>query len=118
MRFGLLVAAVVAGGALMGTTAQFLLDASSQNSAGAQAQGTSSTQVKFDISDLNPIKWIYDEVMKQVTTDAKNPSFAVGTPMPEADFSKMDAAIKLNNEKFQRMGNPGDISQLPENGPR
>jgi hypothetical protein len=52
--------------------------------------------------------------MKQVATDANRPSFAVGTPVPVADFSKMDAQIKLNNEKFRRMSNPDDVGRLPE----
>jgi len=38
----------------------------------------------------------------------------VGTPVPVADFSKMDAQIKLNNEKFRRMSNPDDVGRLPE----
>jgi hypothetical protein len=111
MRFGFLVAMVVAGGALMGAGAQFLFDPSSQTAAAGQGHGA-----KFDIADLNPIRLIYDAVMKQVTTDANNPSFAVGTPVPETDFSKMDSQIKLNNEKFPH--GPGDISQLPESSPQ
>jgi hypothetical protein len=55
--------------------------------------------------------------MKQVAADTNRPTFAVGTPVT-ADFSKMDAQIKLNNEKFQRMGAQGNISDLPESGPR
>lgn len=108
MRFGILVAAVVAGGALMGAAAQFMLDPSSQS--GGQGHGA-----KFDIADLNPIRLIYDDVMKRVTTDANTPSFAVGTPVT-ADFSKMDGQIKLNNEKFPR--GQGNISDLPESDPR
>jgi hypothetical protein len=68
-----------------------------------------SAAAKFDIADLNPIRLIYDEVMKQVATDANRPSFAVGTPVPVADFSKMDAQIKLNNERFQRMSGSGTM---------
>jgi hypothetical protein len=115
MRFGILVAAVVAGGALMGAAAQFLLDPASSPVAAGQGN---TAKVKFDIADLNPIRLIYDDVMKQVTTDANRPSFAVGTPVPVADFSKVDAQIKLNTEKFQRMNGSANISGLPESGPR
>ncbi|MGD0864346.1 MAG: hypothetical protein ABSA49_02195 [Rhizomicrobium sp.] len=113
MRFGFLVAAVVAGGALMGASAQILLDPSSAWTAQPRVVAAAPA-VKFDIGDLNPLKLIYDEVMKQVATDANRPSFAVGTPVPVADFSKMDAQIKLNNEKFRRMSNPDDVGGLPE----
>jgi hypothetical protein len=52
--------------------------------------------------------------MKQVTDNANRPSFAVGTPVPMADFSKMDDRIRTNNENFRRMSNSGDVGQLPE----
>jgi hypothetical protein len=109
MRFGILVAAVVAGGALMGAALEFMVEPSSPTG--------QHHAVKFDIADLNPIRLIYDDVMKQVAADTNRPTFAVGTPVT-ADFSKMDAQIKLNNEKFQRMGAQGNISDLPESGPR
>ena len=110
MRFGVLVVAVVAGGALMGAAAQFMLDPSSQ-------PGGQGHAVKFDLADLNPIRLIYDDVMKQVASNSNNPSFAVGTPVT-ADFSKMDAQIKLNNDKFRGMSGPGNISNLPESNPQ
>ena len=111
MRFGFLVALVVAGGAVMGGGAQFLLDPSSPSVAAGQGHGA-----KFDIADLNPIRLIYDAVMKQVTTDANSPSFAVGTPAPETDFPKADSPIKLNSGKFPR--GSGDIGSLPETAPQ
>jgi hypothetical protein len=107
MRFGILVAAVTAGGALMGVALEFMVEPSSP---AAQHHAA-----KFDLADLNPIRLIYDDVMKQVASDANRASFAVGTPVT-ADFSKMDAQMKLNNEKFQR--GQGNISDLPESGPR
>jgi len=117
MRFAFLVALMLTGGALMGTAAQLLVAPQAQNAAGAPGQEVHWAKIKFDISDLNPLKFIYDEVTKQVTADANSPSFAVGTPVT-ADFSKMDAQIKLNNDKFQRMSGSGDISQMPESDPR
>jgi len=116
VQFRFLVAVVVAGGALMGAAVQFLV--ASPGPAFAAGQSSASTKVSFNLSDLNPIKLIYDEVMKQVAADANRPSFAVGTPVPMADFSKMDTQIKLNNERFQRMSGPGNISGMPESDPR
>src|ERR1700685_3756228 len=101
----------------MGASAQILLDPSSASTAQPRVVAAAPA-VKFDIGDLNPLKLIYDEVMKQVATDANRSSFAVGTPVPLADFSKMDAQIKLNTEKFQRMNGSANISGLPESGPR
>jgi hypothetical protein len=103
------------GGALMGLAAQVVSDPHAQNFAGAQTQGWA--KIKFDISDLNPIKLIYDEVKQQVVTDANRPVFPAA-PVLTPDFSKMDAQIKLNNDKFQGMNRSGNISDLPESDPR
>jgi hypothetical protein len=111
MRFGVLVAVVVAGGALIGATAPVMLDSVSGS---IGRSGIVAEAAKIDLSELNPIKLIYDDVMKQVTDNANRPSFAVGTPVPVADFSKMDDRIRTNNENFRRMSNPGDVGQLPE----
>ena len=117
MRFAFVLGLMLAGGALMGTAAQLVLGPQAQNSTAAQTPGFHWAKIKLDISDLNPIKLIYDEVMKQVTTSANQPVLPT-SPVLTPDFSKMDAQINLNNDRFQHANGQGNISQLPESDPR
>jgi hypothetical protein len=118
MRFGFLVAMMIAGGALMGTVAQLVVGPQAQNSSGAPTQEFHWAKIKFDISDLSPIKLIYDEVKKQVETDANHNDFAVSGPVINPDFPRVDAQFKFNTDKFQNTNKSGNISQLPEADPR
>src|ERR1700733_9308869 len=53
----------------------------------AQPQSGWPAKIGFSLADLNPLRLIYDEVMKQATSNTNRASFAVGTPMPQIDWS-------------------------------
>jgi hypothetical protein len=68
-------------GAAMGVAARFPVGP--QYSANAQTSGLHWAKVKFDISDLNPLWLVFDEVKKQVETDSNRPAFPTA-PAPDS----------------------------------
>jgi hypothetical protein len=88
LRFEFLVAAVAAGGIVVGTAIETFASWPAQSLAAVQPQTATPTKTTFSLADLNPLRLIYDEVMQQVTNNASRPSFAIGTPVPQADWSK------------------------------
>jgi hypothetical protein len=91
LRFEFLVAAVAAGGIATGTAIETLASRPAQSFAAVRPPSSAPTKIAFGLADLNPLRLIYDEVMKQAVSNANRPSFAVGTPMPQIDWSKIPA---------------------------
>jgi hypothetical protein len=96
MRFEFLVAAVAAGGIVTGTAIHTLTAWPAQTA----SQPRSGAQITFSLADLNPLRFIYDEVMKQATSNTNRASFAVGTPMPQIDWSKIPGMNSNFNTEF------------------
>ncbi len=118
MRFAFVLGLMVAGGALMGTAAQLIVGPQTQNVAGAQSSDFHWAKIKFTWADLNPIRLVFDEVQKQVETDANHNDFAVSGPVTDPDFPRVGAQFKFNTDKFQNPNRPGNISNLPESDPQ
>ena len=118
MRFAIVLGLMVTGGALMGTVAQLIVGPQTQNSTAAQGQEFHWAKIKFTWADLNPIRLVYDEVQKQVQTDANHNDFVVSSPVIDPDYPRAGAQFKFNTDNFQNPNRSGNISNLPENGPQ
>jgi hypothetical protein len=94
------VAAVAAGGIVVGTAIDMLAPGPAPTFATAQPQSGWPAKIGFSLADLNPLRLIYDEVMKQATSNANSASFAVGTPMPQIDWSKTPTMNSTFNTGF------------------
>jgi hypothetical protein len=89
LRFEVLVAAVAAGGIVVGTAMATLTPGLPQTFAAAQPQSGGPAKISFSLADLNPLRLVYDAVMKQATSGDNSASFAVGAPMAPIDWSKI-----------------------------
>jgi hypothetical protein len=98
MRFEYLVAAVVAGGLATGAAIQPLFSAATPTWSPAQAQAP--TSVSFSLADLNPLRLIYDEVMKQVTSGDNRMDLVVGTPVRQPHFTDISRMNSQFNSEF------------------
>jgi hypothetical protein len=87
MRFYVLVAAAVVGGALP-VVALTKLFPDQRASMAASMQAAGAQIAKFRLADLNPLQWDYDYVARQVASPDRKLDFPVGTPVV-VDQSKM-----------------------------
>jgi hypothetical protein len=119
LRFEFLVAAVAAGGIVVGTAVETLASRSPQIFASAQPPGGVPTKITFSLADLNPLRLIYDEVMKEVTSGRNSASFAVGTPVPQQDWSKFPSmnsnfSTEFSAENMARINGENAANQIRE----
>jgi hypothetical protein len=108
MRLILLIVGGVAVGALSAVGIQWVFPQTAQTfqSVRADVAGFSLTNLKTKLSELNPLRKTYDDVMRKVTAGGGTPDWAVAKGptfnMKPIDLGALNSGLKIDNQAIQR----------------
>ncbi len=106
MRFGLLVVAAAAAGALSVTVVQELMSPAAQSFSVTRALGFDPLKVHFTLADLNPLRLIYDEEMADIAHGHTSAELGLPASKPLGPFtmpSSMTTGFRLDDAGMARM---------------
>ena len=100
MRFGILVFLMAVCGAVAGGVLPALYPA--ETSDVERTVSNAATKVIADPSELNPLRWIFDDVKSQVESGANRSEFPVGKPVEFGSFPTVTPSSQFHFDNDQQ----------------